>query len=211
MGSALALVRQAIDLTVHGVTWWLGGHWTAYPNRFMLARGRIGLAMVGQGDRAVFSGLARALGIGSVGKPVISAEVDGGSPQSFPKDAAPLRCAQAIRAREPFSAGRRVVAQISASIPTTQARPPRDHARALLDWLQGPGGRTGSILASELEAIHIEVCCELDWEPIGWIAVGRELRRLIGGRKEYARSEGRRLCVYRIPPADIIARPRLAA
>ncbi len=84
--------------------------------------------------------------------------------------------------------------------PTLQARQPADHARALLAWLQGPGGRSGTIFASELLEIHRDLCSELDWELVGWGAVGRELRRLIGTPKEYARFDGRRVCVYRIPP-----------
>lgn len=86
-------------------------------------------------------------------------------------------------------------------VPLLQARPAADHAAALLVWLQGAGGRSGSILASELEEIHRELCQEFDWEPIGWVAVGRELRRILGARKEYTRRAGRQLCVYRIPPA----------
>ena len=86
-------------------------------------------------------------------------------------------------------------------IPTIQARPAADHAAALLAWLQGAGGRSGSILASELEDMHRDLCHELDWEPVGWVAVARELRRILGTRKEYTRRVGRQLCVYRIPPA----------
>jgi hypothetical protein len=84
--------------------------------------------------------------------------------------------------------------------PTLQAKPPADHARALLTWLQGPGGRSGTIRATELADMHSDLCSELDWELAGWVAVGRELRRLIGTPKEYARIEGCRVCVYRIPP-----------
>ena len=86
--------------------------------------------------------------------------------------------------------------------PTLQAVPPADHARALLTWLQGPGGRSGTILASELSDMHRDFCAELDWELASWVAVGRELRRLIGTTKEYARINGRRVCVYRVPPAS---------
>lgn len=88
-------------------------------------------------------------------------------------------------------------------IPTTEARPARDHAAALLTWLQGPGGRSGTLLASELQEMHRDLCIERDWEPLGWVAVGRELRRLIGGRKEYIWHQGRRVCVYRVPPRHL--------
>ena len=92
---------------------------------------------------------------------------------------------------------------IPAPAPTIQARPPVDHAEALLTWLQGPGGRSGTIWAVDLEQMHRDLCGELGWETIGWIAVGRELRRMLGGKKEYATLGGQRRCVYRIPPAVV--------
>jgi hypothetical protein len=92
-------------------------------------------------------------------------------------------------------------ARISAPIMTVEARPPTDHAEALLSWLQGPGGRSGTIVAAELEQMHREMCDEFDWEVVGWVAVGRELRRLLRAKKDYARLDGRRVRVYRIPPA----------
>ena len=105
--------------------------------------------------------------------------------------------------REPPTLGRpqdRV--SVAEPISTIEARPPADHAIALVAWLQGPGGRTGTISATELEQMHWELCHELGWEVVNWVAVGRELRRLLGAKKEYVRHEdGRRVRVYRIPPA----------
>lgn len=89
----------------------------------------------------------------------------------------------------------------TAMVPTTEAHPPAKHAAALLAWLQGPGGRSGTVLACDLEVMHRDLCQDHDWELVGWNAVGRELRRLLGARKEYKRRDGRQLCVYRIPPA----------
>ena len=94
------------------------------------------------------------------------------------------------------------VPTLLAQVPTIQARMPREHAAALLNWLQGPGGRTGSIFAHELETMHKDMCAAANWERVGWVAVARELRRLLNARKEYGRCAGRRLCVYRIPPAS---------
>lgn len=98
--------------------------------------------------------------------------------------------------------GSRVVS-VSApvSAPTREARPARDHAAALLEWLQGADGRTGSLFADELDEMHREMCVERDWELVGWTAVARELRRLLSARKEYAWRDGKRVRVYRIPPA----------
>ena len=81
---------------------------------------------------------------------------------------------------------------------------PAEHAAAILEFLQGPGGRTGSIQFKELEKLHIEICAERDWEVIGWTAVGRELRTLLNDEKTYDR--GKR--VYRIPPVATRARLR---
>ena len=92
-------------------------------------------------------------------------------------------------------------------IPRQRAVPPAEHAQALLEALQGAGGRTGTIRADELQLIHRELCVERDFEEIGWIAVGRELRRLIGDRRNYDWIDGRRTRVYRIPPAE--SRPLL--
>lgn len=146
--------------------------------------------------------LARALGIRSgetIGAPVLrSASVPLTSNQRRPAPSEADR-------PEPVSSGAQRCGTVSApvgAIPWLDARPPADHARALLEWLQAPGGRTGSILATELEKMHRELCHDLGWEPLGWIAVGRELRRLLGAKKELARQQnGRRLAVYRIPPA----------
>lgn len=84
-----------------------------------------------------------------------------------------------------------------------EAHPPKAHAAGLLRWLQQPGGRIGTIPADELQLMHGEMCLELEWEPIGWVAVARELRRALGARKEYARIAGRRVRVYRIPRAMV--------
>ena len=96
------------------------------------------------------------------------------------------------------------------SVPTLRAAAPAEHAQALLDVLQGWGGRTGTITAAELLLIHQEVCLEHDFEQINWVAVGREFRRLIGERKTYDWINGHRVRVYRVPPADSRRRIRAA-
>jgi hypothetical protein len=91
---------------------------------------------------------------------------------------------------------------IQGHVPTRRWVPAEEHAAAILDFLQGPGGRTGTIALTELKQIHAEVCLELDIDPIGWTAVGRELRRLLKDNKTYDYDQlGRRVRVYRIPPA----------
>jgi hypothetical protein len=85
------------------------------------------------------------------------------------------------------------------------------HALELICWLQGPGGRTGTVSASDLASAHAEMCDALEIEAIGWVAVGRELRRLLGQRKSYSDRSGKRIRTYRIPPAGVESLPRAAA
>lgn len=84
-----------------------------------------------------------------------------------------------------------------------QSKTPSEHAARLLMWLQTENGRTATISAAELKAIHVEMCAELNWEVISWIRVGRQLRKLIGTRKQYVSVRSRRICVYCIPPEII--------
>ena len=88
-------------------------------------------------------------------------------------------------------------------IPTRRWAAPAEHAAAILQFLQSVGGRTGTITYAEMKEIHADVCFERDWELIGWTAVGRELRKLLGGAKtlDYD-ANGKRVLVYRIPPAN---------
>lgn len=75
-----------------------------------------------------------------------------------------------------------------------------EHAVALLDWLQGPGGRVGDVPAGELMRLHGEVCAELFWQQLGWIPVAKAFRKLINDPvKRYASCRSRRVVVYRIP------------
>ena len=77
---------------------------------------------------------------------------------------------------------------------------PAEHAMAILDLLQGPGGRTGTFTCTALKRVHTDICLEQGFEPIRWTAVGRELRKVLGADKEYQRINGRQVRVYRIPP-----------
>ena len=112
------------------------------------------------------------------------------------------------RHQEAHPADRLLEGPSTDAIPTTEYRLAPDHAAELLAWLQGAGGRTGLLKATELKRAHSEMCCALDWEMIGWHAVGRELRRLLGDKKLYVRIGGKKVRVYRIPPRAA-QRPRL--
>jgi hypothetical protein len=85
-------------------------------------------------------------------------------------------------------------------VSTVRSATPAQQAAAILDFLQAPGGRTGTITATELRQIHAEVCFDLELEPIGWTAVGCALRKLIGEGRTYQRINGEQVRVYRIPP-----------
>lgn len=74
-----------------------------------------------------------------------------------------------------------------------------EHARALLDWLQSPGGLTGEISAKDLIDIYENMIMEFRWQPRSWVSVAAELRKTLGGRKTYATRHGERVRVYRVP------------
>lgn len=87
---------------------------------------------------------------------------------------------------------------------------PAEHAMAILDLLQGPGGRTGTFTCTALKRVHTDICLEQGFEPIGWTAVGRELRKLIKDEKTYDRINREQVRVYRIPPRTLQTRVRAA-
>ena len=77
---------------------------------------------------------------------------------------------------------------------------PEEHAAALLQWMQGPGGRVGEVPARELMNAYVDMCVELFWEPLPWIPVAKALRKLICDlRRRLASRKSRRIVVYRIP------------
>ena len=78
---------------------------------------------------------------------------------------------------------------------------PVEHAQRFLRWLQEPGGRVGWVPAVELAQAYVEFAVDQALEPVGWVAVGRELRRLLGTPKTYVWSNGKKVRVYFIPAA----------
>lgn len=98
--------------------------------------------------------------------------------------------------------GRAAMDRRAGAVDSTRYVEPSQHAAALLDWLQGPGGRTGTLTVPILMEVHADMCAERSWEIIGWKAVGRELRKLLGHGKVYAMVRGKRAVVYRVPPCD---------
>jgi hypothetical protein len=77
---------------------------------------------------------------------------------------------------------------------------PNEHARELLQWLQGPGGITGQITAAEVMAAYSDMCAERGWSEGNWNTVAREFRRLINDPiKRHATIEGKRHVIYAVP------------
>jgi hypothetical protein len=98
---------------------------------------------------------------------------------------------------QPVRTGSNVIAIASAAWHT-----PEEHAIAMLQWMQGPGGRTGEVAARELMNAYVDMCVELFWEPLSWIPVAKAFRRLIGDpHRRLASRNSRRIVVYRIPPS----------
>ena len=81
---------------------------------------------------------------------------------------------------------------------TLRWAPPEEHAALILDYLQAPDGRTGTIPFKEMEQIHLDVCDEHNIEPSKWNPVAEHLRLLLGGKKTYDNG----IRVYRIPPKE---------
>ena len=96
--------------------------------------------------------------------------------------------------------------QISLACPTWHS--PTEHAVALVEWMQGPGGRVGEVPARELMRAHAEMCADRFWEPMPWIPVAKAFRKLINDTaRRYASKDSHRFVVYRIPDGA----PRLAS
>ena len=75
-----------------------------------------------------------------------------------------------------------------------------EHAAALLQWMQGPGGRVGEVPARELMDAYVDMCVELFWEPLPWIPIAKAFRTLIcDPSRRLASRNSRRIVVYRIP------------
>ena len=81
------------------------------------------------------------------------------------------------------------------------SRTPAKHARALLAWLQGRHGRTGTIAVTELEAIYSEMCFVQGWNVERWSPVRHEFARLLRGAMQIVERDGRRTVLYRVPRA----------
>ena len=77
-----------------------------------------------------------------------------------------------------------------------------EHAYALLDWMQGPGGRAGEVPARELMQLHLEMCAELFWQQTPWIPVAKAFRKLINDpHHHFCSRDSRRMVVYRHTPS----------
>ena len=84
-------------------------------------------------------------------------------------------------------------------VPMRQAA---EHAAALLEFLQGPGGLVGEITAAEIEASYGDLMIDMQWHPRPWPTVAKALRAALGdARKTYGYRNGQRVRIWRIPAA----------
>ena len=80
--------------------------------------------------------------------------------------------------------------------------PAAEHAQHFLRWLQEPEGRVGWVPAVELAHAYAEFAADQSLEAVGWVALGRELRRLLVTSKTYAWINGKKVRVYFIPAVE---------
>ena len=111
--------------------------------------------------------------------------------------------------REPFDGQSVRTGSSVVAISSPAWHPAAEHAAALLQWMQGPGGRVGEVPARELMNAYVDMCVELFWEPLPWIPVAKAFRKLICDlRRRLASRNSRRVVVYRIPrspgPSSIV-------
>ncbi len=81
----------------------------------------------------------------------------------------------------------------AAALAPPEFRPAHEHARLLVEWLRGDGGRVGWIRWHELARCHQEMCLELQLEPTSWIAVARALGWILPQPKRYTGSPRERI------------------
>lgn len=127
--------------------------------------------------------------------------------QTIPRTgtAATLVADTAIEAHQSTGSERHVKKLALAAPQVAEWRTAEEHARALHEWLLSPGGRTGEVPASDLEAIYAEMCGEFIWHVRPWSPVASELRKILGGEKSYAWRDGKRVRVYRIPSRSTVS------
>lgn len=87
--------------------------------------------------------------------------------------------------------------------PYPDGQTPDAHAGRFLELLQ-ERGITGDIIFEDIFGLYHKLLATIGWTPRPWAPVGRELRKLLGGKKTYAwfkDADGgsHRLRVYRVP------------
>lgn len=107
------------------------------------------------------------------------------------------------RRRSPTPNLRTDNARLSPPCWRTAEYPPEVHAARLFEYLVSDRRITGNVLFEEMLALYWEMTAALNWAPRPWNPVGRELCKLLGGKKTYAWFDGEdglphRLRVYRL-------------
>lgn len=80
----------------------------------------------------------------------------------------------------------------------------RERATLLIEALIAAGLEGKAVYHVDLETFHHRLCAERGWAPISWLALCRELGKLL--RKVKLRADGERLTMYQIakPPANVV-------
>jgi hypothetical protein len=123
-------------------------------------------------------------------------------PQPTPDEPGPAQCQQVPPEAD-------TDAEQSGPVILGGIRTAREHAVALLDALLAAGLDGRSLLQSDMEEIHLNLCEQNRWIWRRWPAIGRELKSL-GLRKTKVWAEGQRLTVYEIaaPASNVVALER---
>jgi hypothetical protein len=75
-----------------------------------------------------------------------------------------------------------------------------DHARRLLQWLQGQPSLVGHLVpSSEIVWAYALPCEQHNWFELPWQSVGEHFNRLTGGNRLYRRVDGQNVRVYYVP------------
>ena len=86
----------------------------------------------------------------------------------------------------------------------------RERATLLIEALIAAGLEGKAVYHFDMELFHRRLCAERGWAPVSWLAICRELGKLLS--KVKLRADGERLTMYQIakPPANVVQLARKA-
>jgi hypothetical protein len=81
-------------------------------------------------------------------------------------------------------------------------RSAKEHALTIVKVIRAMGCTNRAIYQGEIEDMHADICGELGWMFRKWDAVGRELARLPGVKRDEFKLNGQRLTAYEVAPLE---------